>query len=213
MRPDGTDFLIRTWAHVEQVQGSGANNPSNRLIIEIRQPFVWGVPAGPLTTQTVRRRRLAARRRGERQAAEARSRQSAGFRERLAIAREAIEEYGVPAAHARWDAEEAAGQRRQREVEEFHRSVRQRTASPEYGHQQEREASRPGREGELEIGQEAAVEEDRQGDGRQEEERRGEEDGGLEEDGMGAGPSNWQELPGVYRAEYEEYGDEPEDWE
>ena len=91
VRPDGTDFLIRTWAHVEQIQGSGANSPSNRLIIEIRQPFVWGVPAGPLTTQTVRRRRLAARRRGERQAAKARSRQSAGFRERLAIAREAIE--------------------------------------------------------------------------------------------------------------------------
>ena len=28
-----------------------------------------------------------------------------------------------------------------------------------------------------------------------------------------AGPSGWQEIPGVYQGDYDDYGDEPEDWE
>ena len=28
-----------------------------------------------------------------------------------------------------------------------------------------------------------------------------------------AGPSNWQEIPGRYQGDYQDYGNEPEDWE
>ena len=49
------------------------------------------------------------------------------------MAREAIEEYGVPAAHARWSPEDTAGRRRAREKEEWQRNVRGRMAPVEDG--------------------------------------------------------------------------------
>ena len=35
---------------------------------------------------------------------------------------------------------------------------------------------------------------------------------GQEEEPV-AGPSNWQEIPGNYQGDYQDYGNEPEDWE
>ncbi|MCG8672635.1 MAG: hypothetical protein MI867_24750, partial [Pseudomonadales bacterium] len=111
----------------------------------------------------------------------------------LRVAREAIEEYGVPAAHARWSADQRAAQRREREDEEWQQNVRRRTESPAEQHQ------RPGEEEvhrEEEMEQRVEMEEEIQPVVQQDQE-------------PVAGPSNWQELPG----DYEDYGDEPEDWE
>ena len=120
-RLDGSSFLVRTWVDVEEVRRQGETR--SRYIIEVRQPFLWGIPAGPLTTQTLHRHRVAARRRAKRRTSAQRTQQSEQFRERLRVFREAIEEYGVPAAHARWSPEDAAGRRRAREEEEWQRNV------------------------------------------------------------------------------------------
>ena len=45
MRLDGSSFLVRTWADVEEVRRQGETRP--RYIIEVRQPFLWGIPTGP----------------------------------------------------------------------------------------------------------------------------------------------------------------------
>ena len=58
-RPDGSSFLVRTWADVEEVRHQGETR--SRYIIEMRQPFLWGIPTGPLMTQTLHQRRVAAR--------------------------------------------------------------------------------------------------------------------------------------------------------
>ena len=210
-RPDGSSFLIRTWAEMEELRRPGENR--SRWIVEVRQPFVWGVPAGPLTTQTLRRYRVAARRRGERRAQDRRAHESERFRERLRVAREAIEEYGVPAAHARWSPEDAARRRRAREEEEWQRNVRSRAATAD----DEQREDEGGPRQEMEEEQRADMEEEVQPVVGQEPEpvagpsnwQEGQE---REQEPM-AGPSGWQEIPGVYQGDYDDYGDEPEDWE
>ena len=208
-RPDGSSFLIRTWAEVEEVRRPGENR--SRWIVEVRQPFVWGVPAGPLTTQTLRRYRVAARRRNERRTQDRRARESEHFRERLRVAREAIEEYGVPAAHARWSPEDTAGRRRVREEEEWQRNVRSRAATAD-GDRHEGEG---GPRQETAEEQRVDMEEEVQpATGQEQEPVAGPSDWqeGQEQEPM-AGPPSWQEIPGNYQGDYEGYGDEPEDWD
>ena len=59
-RLDTTTFIIRAWAFVEAVAG---RQGERRFIVEVRQPYLRGIPPGPLTAQALRRRRQTNRRR------------------------------------------------------------------------------------------------------------------------------------------------------
>ena len=124
-RPDTTTFIIRAWAFVEAVAG---RQGERRFIVEVRQPYLRGIPPGPLTAQALRRRRQAARRRTTQRAQERRSLAEDQFRRQLRVARAAIEEYGVAAPHARWGPKDR--RREREEAADDGRRVRQRTVSP-----------------------------------------------------------------------------------
>ena len=124
-RPDTTTFIIRAWAYVEAVAG---RQGERRFIVEVRQPYLRGIPPGPLTAQTLRRRRQASRRRTAERAQERRSVEEDRYRRQLRVARATIEEYGVAAPHARWGPEDRRRAREEPDTDE--RRVRQRTLSP-----------------------------------------------------------------------------------
>ena len=134
------------------------------------------------------------------------------------MARDAIEEYGVPVAHARWSPEDSVRRQRAREEQGWQRNVRGRTETEVEDDQRSQHAVRgSGPQQETVEEQREDMEEEVQPVVGQEPEpvagpsnwQEGQE---REQEPM-AGPSDWQEIPGVYQGDYDDYGDEPEDWE
>ena len=156
---DGSTSITRCWADVEFYSSGGT---LTRVIVEQREPFVYGLAHGGPTTAELRRRAQWTEHRRESAARAAREEERDQFHHRLQLARDVVEEYGVPVLRARWDPSGNPMRRRRREeMAEDERRVRARwgdDAAQEDSAEAPQERAQEGRRVRAEWGDDSAQE-------------------------------------------------------